>query len=146
MQASHPLCPAGTDRCPAPHQLCMVVTALSCLLFLQLAAAAEIDEEPVSKAKQSRSEKKARKVRGWQMGRRVCGQAVALGSGILSPSAWCLPWEAIQGSSSSPPSLALQGLWELQEVRMTFCLHETPRQGNVPVHRQNPSVWSGSQS
>ncbi|KFV46175.1 Putative nascent polypeptide-associated complex subunit alpha-like, partial [Tyto alba] len=34
----------------------------------QLAAAAEIDEEPVSKAKQSRSEKKARKVRwddGW---------------------------------------------------------------------------------
>lgn len=30
---------------------------------LQLAAAAEIDEEPVSKAKQSRSEKKARKVR-----------------------------------------------------------------------------------
>ena len=30
--------------------------------FLQLAAAAEIDEEPVSKAKQSRSEKKARKV------------------------------------------------------------------------------------
>lgn len=29
---------------------------------LQLAAAAEIDEEPVSKAKQSRSEKKARKV------------------------------------------------------------------------------------
>lgn len=32
-------------------------------LSLQLAAAAEIDEEPVSKAKQSRSEKKARKVR-----------------------------------------------------------------------------------
>jgi len=30
----------------------------------QLAAAAEIDEEPVSKAKQSRSEKKARKVTG----------------------------------------------------------------------------------
>lgn len=30
--------------------------------ILQLAAAAEIDEEPVSKAKQSRSEKKARKV------------------------------------------------------------------------------------
>jgi len=29
---------------------------------MQLAAAAEIDEEPVSKAKQSRSEKKARKV------------------------------------------------------------------------------------
>ncbi|OXB53120.1 hypothetical protein ASZ78_012736, partial [Callipepla squamata] len=36
------------------------VIAPSCLL-LQLAAAAEIDEEPVSKAKQSRSEKKARK-------------------------------------------------------------------------------------
>ena len=35
----------------------------SCFLSLQLAAAAEIDEEPVSKAKQSRSEKKARKVR-----------------------------------------------------------------------------------
>lgn len=32
------------------------------LCLLQLAAAAEIDEEPVSKAKQSRSEKKARKV------------------------------------------------------------------------------------
>jgi nascent polypeptide-associated complex subunit alpha len=31
-------------------------------VFQQLAAAAEIDEEPVSKAKQSRSEKKARKV------------------------------------------------------------------------------------
>lgn len=31
-------------------------------ISLQLAAAAEIDEEPVSKAKQSRSEKKARKV------------------------------------------------------------------------------------
>ena len=32
------------------------------IVFQQLAAAAEIDEEPVSKAKQSRSEKKARKV------------------------------------------------------------------------------------
>lgn len=36
--------------------------------FPQLAAAAEIDEEPVSKAKQSRSEKKARKVRGASSG------------------------------------------------------------------------------
>lgn len=34
------------------------------LSLTQLAAAAEIDEEPVSKAKQSRSEKKARKVSG----------------------------------------------------------------------------------
>ncbi len=34
----------------------------NCIPFPQLAAAAEIDEEPVSKAKQSRSEKKARKV------------------------------------------------------------------------------------
>lgn len=32
------------------------------MYLFQLAAAAEIDEEPVSKAKQSRSEKKARKV------------------------------------------------------------------------------------
>ncbi|KFP53572.1 Nascent polypeptide-associated complex subunit alpha, muscle-specific form, partial [Cathartes aura] len=40
----------------------------------QLAAAAEIDEEPVSKAKQSRSEKKARKVRMSKLGlRQVTG-------------------------------------------------------------------------
>lgn len=40
-----------------------IVTDPSGFPSLQLAAAAEIDEEPVSKAKQSRSEKKARKVR-----------------------------------------------------------------------------------
>lgn len=109
-----------------PRQLCLVLTALSCLLFLQLAAAAEIDEEPVSKAKQSRSEKKARKVRGWHMGRCACGQPLALGLAYYPPpSAWHLLWEAIWGSSSSPPHPALQqqGLWELQEVCMTFCLH-----------------------
>lgn len=46
-------------RCHPPR----IVTDPSGFPSLQLAAAAEIDEEPVSKAKQSRSEKKARKVR-----------------------------------------------------------------------------------
>ncbi|NXG79298.1 NACA protein, partial [Baryphthengus martii] len=45
--------PGGTDPAGA--------TGLRAFLSPQLAAAAEIDEEPVSKAKQSRSEKKARK-------------------------------------------------------------------------------------
>lgn len=67
----------------------------SCFLSLQLAAAAEIDEEPVSKAKQSRSEKKARKVRwdgGWAKPvcskQPSCGQlSFASGSSMVSPSA-----------------------------------------------------------
>lgn len=42
--------------------VCVIIMITAILSLSQLAAAAEIDEEPVSKAKQSRSEKKARKV------------------------------------------------------------------------------------
>lgn len=95
-----------------PRQLCLVLTALSCLLFLQLAAAAEIDEEPVSKAKQSRSEKKARKVRGWHMGRCACGQPLALGLAYYPPPkclAFALGSHLGQQLLTSPPSTAAAG-------------------------------------
>lgn len=56
----YPLVAASVGFRNARHwSLRVRVRSLRCF---QLAAAAEIDEEPVSKAKQSRSEKKARKV------------------------------------------------------------------------------------
>lgn len=55
--------PAGSGSLRCHLSVVTGSSIVSAFPSLQLAAAAEIDEEPVSKAKQSRSEKKARKVR-----------------------------------------------------------------------------------
>lgn len=87
-----------------------IVTGPSSFLSSQLAAAAEIDEEPVSKAKQSRSEKKARKVRwdgGWP--KPACSSRaeaeLCLGVWHGVPACWGLhPVNPVWGCGSSPPA------------------------------------------
>lgn len=99
----------------------------SACLPSQLAAAAEIDEEPVSKAKQSRSEKKARKVSGEP----VPESPAAPGALPAVPRRWRLhPWAPLRAAAPPPaPAWELGGFVQLSApVR--------PRAGGCPAHGQ----------